>query len=200
MNDDFAFSEQIGELAKALAQGQASARSAKKTSTNPHFRNRYADLAEVSDVHRECFAPLGLAVSQWIMCGADNEVRLCTLLTHSSGQWIRSVGALPAIKRDPQAYGSALTYARRYALAACLGIAADDDDGEAASRPPPAEKSEPRPVDLAALERDIKGLDAAKTLAELDAAAKRVAETWPLHRDAVTMAYTKRRDALRSAA
>lgn len=59
---------------------------------------------------------------------------------------------------------------------------------------------EPRPVDLAALERDVKSLDGAKTLAELDALAKKVAEAWPRHRDAVTLAYTKRRDSLRSAA
>lgn len=202
---DFEFSDPINEIAAALAKGKSAAGTAKKNSTNPHLKNKYADLGEVDAVYRDAYLPQGIVVTQWPLSGGgEKEVRLCTLVMHhASGQWIKAIAALPAVKSDPQAYGSAITYARRYALAAALGIIADeDDDGNRASRQPAPEqpKSEPRPVDLAALERDIKSMSEAKSLAELDAMAKKVATSWPSHRNAVTVAYTKCRDGLRGAA
>lgn len=138
-------SESIAALAAALAKAQGTMRHALKDSVNPHFRNRYADLASVLDAVREPLAANGLAVVQ---LAADDEhgAAVETVLMHSSGEWISSRLALPVSKADAQGYGSALTYARRYALAAICGIAQDDDDGEGARKAPPPAKPAGEPM------------------------------------------------------
>jgi hypothetical protein len=123
-------SEQIDLLSAALVEFHKSAPEVKKNAINPHFKNRYADLASIIDATRSPLADAGLSVVQ-LPDGDD----LVTRLIHKSGQWISSRTALKFTKQDAQGYGSALTYARRYALSAILNLAADDDDGEAASRP-----------------------------------------------------------------
>ncbi len=126
-------SEQINELAAALAKAQAEIVNPAKTSENPHYRNKYADLAEVLNVVRPVFAAHGLAVSQHpAMDGDGAMVTVETMLTHSSGQWMVSAVSAPVAKKDAQGVGSAITYCRRYALAAIAGVAQDDDDGNAA--------------------------------------------------------------------
>ena len=127
-------SEEIGELVKALAKVQGSINLAKRDSTNPFFKSKYADLTSVWDSCRKELSQNGLVVIQTTK--NDNErVVVLTRLAHESGQWIRGEISLRPVKNDPQGYGSALTYARRYSLAAIVGIATgEDDDAEDATR------------------------------------------------------------------
>lgn len=124
-------SEQINELAAALSKAQAQITGALKDSANPFFKSKYADLASCWDACRKQLTDNGLAVIQTTDV-VDGVVFVKTTLAHSSGQWI--VGALPVKTKDesPQAQGSGITYARRYALAAIVGLAQIDDDAEAA--------------------------------------------------------------------
>jgi hypothetical protein len=104
---------------------------AKKDSTNPHFKTAYADLASVWDACRAPLANAGLSVVQLVSSeGATATVE--TILAHSSGEWVSSLLAVPLTKVDAQGLGSAITYGRRYALAAIVGVCPADDDGEAA--------------------------------------------------------------------
>lgn len=124
-------SDSIAALAASLAKAQAVIEGAKKDSVNPHFRSRYADLASVWDACRKPLTDHGLSVMQ--LPGKDEGgYYLITVLAHSSGEWIESKLAFVPVKDDPQGLGSALTYARRYALAAMVGVAPEEDDGEAA--------------------------------------------------------------------
>lgn len=125
-------SEQINELAEALAKAQGQIEGAKKDKANPFFKSVYADLASVWDACRKPLSDNGLSVTQ---CPeeADNGIAIETMLLHSSGQWIKSRYTMPVSKLDAQAVGSAITYARRYALSAVVGIAPEDDDGNAAA-------------------------------------------------------------------
>ena len=128
-------SESINELAKALASAQAEIGTASKDRENPHFRSRYATLASVQDACRAALSRHGLSVVQ-LPGGEGQRVEMTTVLMHSSGQWISCSGTFIATKGDPQGIGSAITYARRYQLAAIAGVAPDDDDdGNAASEP-----------------------------------------------------------------
>lgn len=121
----------IAEIAKALAKAQASIEGAKKDSQNPFFKSRYADLDSVWTACKKPLSDNELAVIQ-ITEGTAESLALVTILTHSSGEWIKGVLPLCPVKYDPQGIGSAITYARRYALAAMVGVCQVDDDGEAA--------------------------------------------------------------------
>lgn len=128
-------SDKIDELAKALNLAQAKIKPAVKASTNPHFRSKYADLGAVTDSARPVLTANGLSYAQTFAESNGETVTICTTLMHASGQWIRSSLTLKPTKPDPQGIGSAITYGRRYGLAAILGIVADDDDdGNGASR------------------------------------------------------------------
>jgi len=124
----------IAELAAALCKAQAQMEGAKKDATNPHFKNKYADLAAVWAAIREPLTSNGLSVVQ-LLRDVQNGIEVETILLHTSGQQIGSVLAMPASKQDAQGYGSAATYARRYALMALVGVAPEDDDGNAAVGP-----------------------------------------------------------------
>lgn len=126
-------SESIVELAAAISKAQGQLTGAKKGSDNPFFKSKYADLAEVWDTARKPLSDNGLSVVQMTTVN-NGQVHLVTQLQHSSGQFIRGFYPLIPTKKDPQGYGSAITYARRYCLAACVGIAQEDDDGNAASK------------------------------------------------------------------
>lgn len=128
-------SESITDLAAALAKAQGQIEFAKKDSANPHFKSKYADLASVWEACREALSSNGLSVVQAPGPCVDNRMTMTTMLMHSSGQWIREILTIPLSKVDAQGYGSATTYARRYSLAAMVGIVQDDDDGNAASNP-----------------------------------------------------------------
>lgn len=118
----------VGELAKALAAAQAELEPAKKEAVNPHFKSRYADLAACWDAVRAPLARHGLSVSQLPSLDGD-VVRLTTLLLHTSGEFIGSDAAVRLAKHDAPSVGSALTYLRRYALSAIVGLSTEDDDG-----------------------------------------------------------------------
>lgn len=131
----------IGELTKALAAAQGTLQGASKSGRNPHFNSRYADLSSVWEACREPLATHGLAVIQ-LPERRDGDVAVTTILSHVSGEWIGSRLSTAIARQDAQSVGSAITYLRRYALAAMVGVAPEDDDGEAAvgrteSRPAP---------------------------------------------------------------
>lgn len=118
---------------EALARVQGQVRAALKDSTNPHFKSKYADLSAVWEACRDPLTKNGLSVVQTTDFDKD-DVWLVTTLYHSSGDSISGRYPLRPVKNDPQGYGSALTYARRYTLAALVGVVADeDDDGNRAS-------------------------------------------------------------------
>jgi len=148
----------IGELSKAKAAADLELRNVGKGAVNPFFDATYADLDSVTRAVRPVYAKHGLSFLQapWFIDGND---LLVTTLMHESGQWMRSVmrlGAAPdkSGKVTPQSIGSALTYARRYALSGLANIAQtdhdDDDDGNAASQPVDA----PAPADAPAYNDD----------------------------------------------
>jgi len=137
-------SEQVNELAAALAKTQGQIQGAVKDSTNPAFKSRYADLASVWDACRVALSLNGLAVVQGPAL-ADRGVSVTTRLLHSSGQWAESTLILPMDKATAQGAGSAITYARRYALAAMVGVAPDDDDDGNAASQQPAQQQRPAP-------------------------------------------------------
>jgi hypothetical protein len=122
----------LGELAKALSAAQGELSTALKTSTNPHFKSKFADLSEVWDACRAALSKYKIAV---IQCPQFDEKcdYLETTLVHESGQYMTSRIVLKNAKGDMQGLGSSLTYSRRYALAAMVGVTAEDDDGNAAS-------------------------------------------------------------------
>lgn len=120
-------SSEIGTLIGALAKAQSRITSAIKDKKNPFFKSNYADLASIWDCCREPLSSNGLAIIQTVE-GKRDEMYLITLLGHASGQWIKSKLPMLLVKHDPQGQGSAITYARRYALQAIVGVCADDDD------------------------------------------------------------------------
>jgi hypothetical protein len=123
---------ELNELAGALSKAQASMGNAKKDASNPFFKSKYADLASVWDAIRGPITAHGLAVIQSVGCDEEGMF-LVTKLIHSSGQWVDSQVRIKPVKDDPQGLGSAITYVRRYALQAIVGVAPEDDDGNAAS-------------------------------------------------------------------
>jgi len=127
-------SESIAQLATALALAQGEIGGAAKSKVNPHFKSSYADLAEVSDACRPALSKHGIAVVQ-MPSAQGPRVTLTTLLAHKSGEWIESALEMTAGQNTPQAIGSCITYARRYALASMVGVAPEDDDANEASRP-----------------------------------------------------------------
>ena len=135
-------SGELNALAESLAKAQGVMVPAKKGAVNPFFKSKYADLASVWDVCRGPLSENGLSVVQTILVQssfppAPDHTILQTILLHISGQWIESNYPVNPVKDDPQGIGSALTYARRYALMAMIGIAPEDDDGESAVRRAP---------------------------------------------------------------
>ena len=138
-------SDQINEIATALAKAQAEFETPKKTKTADagKYTYTYADLQDVYDSVRKPLAANGLAVTHLCQEFAG-QVELVTMLTHSSGQWFKSIYPVRAKTDSPQNFGSAMTYAKRYSASALLGIASEeDDDGVAAETSAPIEKPTP---------------------------------------------------------
>ena len=127
-------SEQINELAAALSKVQGELDYAVKDSNNPHFKSKYANLAGVWYACRDPLSKHGLSVIQTLEL-IDGKQALMTTLAHASGQWIKSLVILPIQKPGPQEMVSCITYCRRTALAAIVGVYQDDDDAEAADKP-----------------------------------------------------------------
>lgn len=122
-------------IAKAFVAAQKQFAPALKTSTNPHFKSKYADLASCVEAVIDALNSHGIALFQKPhLC--ESGVTIETVFVHESGEQLSGgVFHTPAQKNDPQGYGSAMTYARRYSLMAACGIAPEDDDGNSASRP-----------------------------------------------------------------
>jgi len=140
-------SGETDQIFAALAVLQAAMKPATKDSTNPAFRSKYADLAAHWDALRPAAAVAGLSVVQDVT-STEAGVSVTTRIAHKSGQWVE-MGPLfvPAAKHDAHGYGSAVSYARRYALSAAVGTVADDDDGNAATATAPTKPvSVSRPV------------------------------------------------------
>ena len=153
-------SETIGALAAALSKAQADITGALKDSSNPFFKSKYADLASCWDACRKQLAANGLSVIQTTQM-TEQGLMLVTTLAHASGEWI--AGQMPVLTKDasPQGQGSGITYARRYALAAIVGLAQVDDDAEAAQ----GRKAAPQlDEDLVALINGTKSIDSLNAL------------------------------------
>lgn len=125
-------SEKIGELAKALAKAQGELKGAKKESTNPFFKAKYADLESVWDSCRLALSSNGLSVTQFTGINPEGGTVLTTCLMHESGEWVEGYQKVTPKDDSPQALGSAITYTRRYGLAAMIGVYQTDDDAETA--------------------------------------------------------------------
>jgi len=125
-------SESIKEIAIALCKFSGLTEKIKKTETNPFFKSKYADLSGILDVIKEPLIECGLSVVQF----PKGKYGLETMIMHISGEWISGEYEMKPTKEDPQNAGSVITYQRRYALGAILGLNIDkDDDGNLASEP-----------------------------------------------------------------
>ena len=136
-------SEDIKELAAALVAAQNAMGAVKRDAVNPHFRSNYATLAAIIGAVKPHLSENGLAFTQSIE-QSDEGIVVVTQLTHKSGQWMRGQACVPVDKNTAQGVGSATTYGRRYSLAAILGVADSDDDGNDATDNPPTTKRKPR--------------------------------------------------------
>ena len=128
---DFFKSDDISELAKALVMAQMEMENASKSSSNPYFKSKYADLTSVREASMEILNKYGLSILQ-PMGEGDDKIRVFTILLHVSGQYIGGVLSMKPVKDGPQEIGSLITYFRRYSWQAIIGLSADDDDGEKA--------------------------------------------------------------------
>src|SRR5512139_2803768 len=126
-------SETTADLSAALVKAQAAMKSAAFNKVNPHFKNRYADLAAIIDAVRKPLTDNNLSFTQTTEVHVDGCFLLVTTLRHASGQWIAGTYPLPRDAKS-QELGSALTYAKRYTLSSITGIAADEDDDAEATR------------------------------------------------------------------
>jgi hypothetical protein len=122
-------------IATALVKAQKAFGPALKTATNPHFRSRYADLSACVEAVIDALNDNGIFLLQKNYDCADG-IMVETVFVHESGEMLEcGIVHFPAAKKDPQGYASALTYGRRYSLMSACGIAPEDDDGNAASKP-----------------------------------------------------------------
>jgi hypothetical protein len=164
-------SESISKIAPALLQAQKAIRFAVKDATNGHLKNKYADLASVIDAVKGPLNDAGIIFIQSPAPSDDGKLHLTTRLIHESGEWIESTAVTPLQKSDPQGVGSAITYMRRYSLAAITGLYQDDDDGNAASGVGQQRaQQQPQAMKPADVKRHIAAIKGAKTGEALKAA------------------------------
>ncbi len=138
-------SENLNELAMALAKAQGEISPAIKDSANPFFKSKYADLNSIWSSAREPLSKNGLAIIQTTEKDNGGQLNLITTLVHSSGQWVKSYMPVIQAKTDIQSLGSALTYCRRYSLSAICGISTDEDDDGEKSMARTKEETKPKP-------------------------------------------------------
>jgi hypothetical protein len=116
-------SDSIKEIAKALLAFQSEVENVKKDGNNPYFKSKYATLENILDTIKPTLAKCGLSFSQF----PDGD-GLTTILMHTSGEFLKANTKMTLRDQTPQGQGSAITYMRRYALSAVLGIATEEDD------------------------------------------------------------------------
>lgn len=138
-------SETITELSKAFAKTQKEMKQPLKDANNPFFKSKYVPLENVVEAITESASKNGLSFTQFPSSDEDGNVTVGTLVMHSSGEWIEyDPIKMKPVKNDPQSIGSAITYAKRYALSAIFGITSDqDDDGNEATQ---TKKQQPKKV------------------------------------------------------
>ena len=127
-------SDSLAFFLPAFLKSQEQITFAVKDAVNPHLKSKYADLPAVIDAIKSALNANGIVFMQAPGETSEMHLRLVTRLLHTSGEWIESELTMPIVKNDPQGFGSALTYARRYALAAITGLYQDDDDGNNATK------------------------------------------------------------------
>jgi len=126
-------STELNELFASMAKAQADIKVACKDSANPFFKSKYANLQSIIEASRPALCKNGLSVLQQIVTDGNGQDYLVTMLCHSSGQWVSSHMKINPAKTDVQSLGSYITYLRRYAYAALIGVYdGDDDDGNQA--------------------------------------------------------------------
>lgn len=179
-------SENINELATALNKAQSEMMGAAMDAENPFFKSKYADLKSVWKAAKGPLTNNGLSIVQGPI-PTESGIRLATRLMHISGQWIESELTMPTTKEDPQQYGSAITYARRYSLSAMIGIYQDDDDAEYLRKIEEKKKKDPErerlaqeqqdnfaeqkgqiPSDISAMEKELSEYKEVKMLSEFE--------------------------------
>lgn len=205
------FSEQTDKLMPAVIKAWASIEAAVKNSTNPHLKNHYADLASLMDAVKQPMVDNGLAVFQPVAAveGDLPAVAVDTYIMHTSGQWMMSSFSMVSVDRKPQAVGATITYLRRYALGAMLGmVAEEDDDGNSGSgttgprqqnaRPTSQPKQQPAPVKTepaatndADLARDLRNKLMELTGTDLAAVKQYFSGIWPGGSPKEPVAYIK---------
>jgi len=188
-------SDNIAELAKALSKAQADMSGAKKSSNNPFFKSKYADLKEVIECVKEPFADNGLSFVQFPISN-DGFAGVETVIMHSSGEWISNEYMLKVSKNDPQGIGSAITYARRYALQAACGVPSEDDDGESAMgrSPKPKKAPEPKPEPKQTKTEAIELLAAAEDFSKLVGAWNKVSKENKKNEDVLGFKETRKKE------
>jgi len=142
---DIETSATFGDLMGAIAQAQAKIENAEKDAKNPHFNSKYATLASVYAACRTALAEAGIAVIQAPFNLPDGDIGVATMLGHSSGQWLKARLYCKPGKYDAHGLGSVITYMRRYSLSAMVGVAPEDDDGNAAVGKPSEQRASPPP-------------------------------------------------------
>lgn len=194
-------SEELTKLLPALIEAKKGFSPVLKDSTNPHFHASYASLRAVLEAVEKPLLDNGLALVQPTVAHEDGSQVCLTYLMHVSGEWIGSSYRLNPVKTDPQGFGSALTYARRYQALAVLGLAPEDDDGNEASRrdiggsASGSERTEAPPRDFATEAKAATSLD---TLRDIQRAAAAAGE-WVAD-SAVVAAVLARKETLEAAA
>ena len=126
-------SENIGSIAAAMAKAQKEMATATKAAKNPFFKSSYADFNSIREAVMPALNNNGIAVFQ-LPTETTGNVSVKTTLAHESGEWISCTVTVKPNKPDPQATGSAITYARRYGLSAITSCGCEDDDGNAATQ------------------------------------------------------------------
>jgi len=152
-------SENVELISAAMVAMQAESEHANFDSKNPHFKSKYASLAEVIDTAKPVLAKHGLAIVQMPAFRADIGPVLCTRVLHTSGQFFEDDMILNPIKNDPQGIGSALTYMRRYSIPGiCMVASEDDDDGNRASHSPNVTPIQAKSISMEQVRKDILAL------------------------------------------
>lgn len=186
-------SDEIDKVSAALVAAQALMLPLIKDSDNPFFKSKYADLHAVTQACYPALQANGICVIQSAESLGADGINIRTRLLHSSGQFIETDCAIPPAGQDPQKYGSAVTYGRRYGLQAAVGLAATDDDGEAAmNRKGHQEPTKTGPT----LEQVLKSIADAATLESLTTLGTKIKGTEHASNPKVKEAYEARKSEL----
>jgi hypothetical protein len=149
-------SEQINEIAKAMCAAQGQMKPAQKDAINPHYKSKYSDISSVWESIRQPLSSNGITVLQDVTT-EEKKISVMTRLVHSSGQWIEfGPLTIPLSRQDAHGIGSAISYAKRYAICAAVGVVSsdeDDDANETIKKSPIQQMEVKKPVDIVSKEK-----------------------------------------------